>query len=384
MVDSTSSHYPSRLQLVTEKLVRRKSRSSQEVNLSQDVLEHLRLLVPAGGSESDADISAGEDSDSANHTSLLDLLPSSPVALKLPPRPSSRQGFNQLPRIPQSPGPSLGAGGSSSGDYAKFGPSVEETDGIPAYNRSPDTPSSSSEEEEEEEEEDDWTEESTAGQCLSVSGAILPIKMLPSHPRDWDGSFLPPSPDMMRQPNRDSPDSDLSAKSTSLASSRSSVFMPNQRLSTDSTPQRRLSTPHVRRASMNEVLSAEDTPEQAKRRRSNSVDFTALHSAPLYPRDCRLSCSALAPLIRTLDLSSNCLESVDGLCDARVFRRLNALKDLDLKHNKLDSLNEDLFKVATGQGWLLVGHVGEAVGGCRSGGCSRCGCACVGVAGVGV
>lgn len=347
MVDSTSSHHPSRLQLVTEKLVRRKSRSSQEVNLSQDLLEHLRQLVPRG-SESDADVSAGEDSDSANQaSSLLDHRPSSPVALKLPPRPSSRQGFNQLPTIPHSPGPSLGTRGSNSGGYAEFGPSVEETDGAPAYDRRPDTPSSCSEEEEEEEE--DWTKEPTAT-SLSVSGAILPVKMPSCHPRDWDGSFLPPSPEMMRWPNRILLDSDLSANSTSLASSRSSVFMPNQQLSMGSTPQRRLSTPHVRRASVNEVLSAEDSPEQAKHKRSSSVDFTALCSAPLYPRDRRLSCSTLGPLIRTLDLSSNCLESVDGLCDARVFRRLNALKDLDLKHNKLDSLSEDLFKVATGQG----------------------------------
>lgn len=370
MVDSASSHHPSRLQLVTEKLVRRKSRSSMEVTLSPDELEHLQHLAH-GGSESDA-----EDSDSAVQTSSpLDLRSSSPPALKLPPRPSSRQGFSLLPTIPHSPGPSLGLTGSSSGGYAEFGPSVEETDNGPADNGSSDIASSSGEEEDDEV----WTEEPTAT-SLSVSGAILPVKPLPSYQyRDcWDGSFLPPGPGVMGRPNRTSLGSDTSVN-ISVASSQSCASMLNRRLSTDSTPQRRLSTPHMRPASASEVVPIEDT-DLGGHEGGSSVDSPALHSAPQYHRERLLSCSALGPLIRTLDLSSNCLASVDGLCDARVFRRLNALKDLDLKHNKLDCLNEDLFKVrclwaGTAAGWPCR----EGIGRCR-----QSGCVSVGVAGTGI
>ena len=346
VADSASSHHPSPLQLVTEKLVRRKSRSSQDgTRLSQDFtltldeLEYLRQLAPRW-SESDAEMSAGEESDSANHSSFLqDLQSGSLVASKPPPRPTSRQG--QLPTIPHSPGPSTSLNGSCPSDYALNGPSVEETDGVAVDNGSPDIALSSSEADDDEV----WAEEQNAT-CQSLSGAVLPAKPLPlCHYRDWDGSFLPPSPDMTRRPNRISLGSNLSPTSMSRASSRSSLFM-NQRLSMDSTTPRRLSTSQGRRASTSEAVPAEDTPQPERHERGSSVDSSSSPpSASLYPRDRKLSCSALGPLIRSLDLSSNCLGSVDGLCDSRVLRRLNALKDLDLKHNTLDCLNEDLFKV---------------------------------------
>ena len=370
VVDSASSHHPSPLQLVTEKLVRRKSRSSQDftrlsqdvtrlsqdVNLTLDELEYLRQLAPRW-SESDAEMSAGEESDSANHNGFLqDLQSGSLVTLKPAPRPTSRQG--QLPTIPHSPGPSSGLNGSSPSDYALNGPSVEETDGVAADNGSPDIALSSSEADDDEV----WAEEQNAN-CQSMSGAVLPAKPLPScHYRDWDGSFLPPSPEMTRRPNRISLGSDVSPSNMSRASSRSSLFV-NQRLGVDSTTPRRPSTSQGRRASTSEAMSAEDTPQPARHERGSSVDSSSSPpSASLYPRDRKLSCSALGPLIRSLDLSSNCLGSVDGLCDSRVFRRLNALKDLDLKHNKLDCLNEDLFKVPKGAGlaawgWGRVGKV---------------------------
>lgn len=356
---STSSRRQSRLQQVAEKLVWRKSRTSQELSISPDMLEHLQRLMP-GGSESDAELSAGEDSDPANQTiPSSDRPPSSLPGLRYPSRPSSRQGISQLPTIPHSPSPNFRNTASSSGGYAEFGPSVEgqeSVDGVAPDGSNTDLASSSSEKEDEE----DCTEEPSAS-CLSVSGAVLPVRQLPDyHSRDWDGSFLPPSPEMIRRPNPVSLDSmNMSARSSVCSTL-------DQRLSTESTPQRGPDSSR-RRASITEGLSAEVTPERARHERKYSLDYSALPSMQGHSdnkKHRQLSSSILGPLIRTLDLSSNCLESVDGLCDARVYRRLNALKDLDLKHNKLDCLNGDLFKVGWGSGWLLVGgRVGEGVGG---------------------
>ena len=56
-------------------------------------------------------------------------------------------------------------------------------------------------------------------------------------------------------------------------------------------------------------------------------------------------------LIRTLDLSSNQLRSLSELCvevgSGQVFRRLGALKKLDLKQNQLTELPRELMQVHT-------------------------------------
>ena len=196
---------------------------------------------------------------------------------------------------------------SSSSSMEELGGNHDYLQEVASDSPSP-SPSSSIEDEVEEE----VFEEITSQHNASVSGAILPdiSDIKSSFTKYEDKAFLPVSPELIRRsvsqnkadhPNQESLDGNVSEYDGELS------FLPSE----GSTPSSRSSS---RRTSC-------DTVEMSRYQHLLSL------------------------VIQRLDLSSNTLQSVDGLCNPSVLKRLRGLKSLSLNHNHLDNLSVTLFKV---------------------------------------